>query len=83
MTLWQRYKNWRLTRASRRLVYASMRCMVMLAEERFREELTGKEREALECQFLGWLMHDTNAKVDALLSNPERTLHLFLSEVIR
>lgn len=82
MTWWQRFQRWRWQRLITKLVYASAEVMLDLAAQQFRDALTGREKAKLVRRYGRWLSADQD-RMYALIEQPARTLHLFLSDVIR
>jgi hypothetical protein len=81
MTVWARVVDRWHARQARRLIYASCDVMLIVAGRRFSEALTDDEEEGLVRSWGKWLQNDE--RLLALIDNPERTINLFLGEVIR
>jgi hypothetical protein len=83
MTLWRRFQEWRSDRLITRCVYAGAEAMLDLAARQFSEQLTDAEKDALVASYGQWLTSGGDDRLNAFIDEPVRTIHLFLSEVIR
>lgn len=80
MSLLDRFRAWRHERLLDRLSRQTVLTVLTLAEERLGRHLSHDEMVSVAQRFAAWMEAD-RARVDQMLTDPGRTLQLFLSEV--
>jgi len=76
---WRRYERWRFEREVQKLINVSADVMLEAAADRWQVDAIAPDvRLALVREYAAWLTAD-DSRLAALLAEPVRTLHLFLS----
>lgn len=81
VTCWHRYRAWRTDRLRTKFAIALLYCLLDVVEDSMGCELaTDADRLVVAQAFADWVSEDLDARLNQLMTNPERTVYLFRSQ---